>query len=308
MKKFGIVIVIILLCFALFYSKDLLVPGKTFNEANDKSIQKSISLIQDKRTQEYDNIYSKHMIMVDLNSRRIISEKEENEKTYPASLTKIMTAIVAIENISDLNEKIPVSQSIFDSLKGSDASMAGFLPGEKVPAVDLVYGTLLPSGAEAASALALYCAGSEEKFTGLMNEKAKALGMNNTHFTNVSGLSDPNHYTTVKDMAILLDYALQNDTFYKAFTAKKYSTSQTNKHPDGITFYSTMFQNLKNSDLEDGKILGGKTGFTSEAGLCLASLAEKEGKKYILVTTGARGDHQTKQFNIIDAFNIYNKY
>lgn len=303
MKKiivFILIIILLLACFSYFY-----LPGL---KDNNGTVTEKSFLIQDNLTQEYGNIYSKHMILVDLQSHRVISEKASREKTYPASLTKIMTAIVAIENTRDLNEKMEVTQEIFNSLNGSDASMAGFLPGEDVPAIDLLYGTLLPSGAEAASTLAVNCTGSEDKFVELMNQKAEELGMKNTHFTNVSGLNDQEHYTTVSDMAILLQYCLRNSTFYTVFTTKSHSTSATNKHPDGITFHSTMFQSMNTSNVEGGRILGGKTGYTSEAGLCLASLAEKDGKKYILITTGADGNHQTKQFNIIDAFNIYNKY
>jgi len=254
------------------------------------------------------NLHSAHMILLDLDAHKIICQKASNEKTYPASLTKIMTAIVAIENISDLQQNIILPKSLFDDLYKENASMAGFLPNEEVKAIDLLYGTILPSGAEAAGGLANYVSGSETDFVKLMNEKSKKLGMKNTNFINVSGLHDPNHYTTVKDLAILLEYALKNKTFSKIFTSKMHSTSPSNIHPDGITFHSTMFQKIKGSEFKEDIIIGGKTGYTSEAGLCLASLAKKDGKQYILVTTGAEGSYATKQYNIDDAFSIYSKY
>ena len=131
--------------------------------------------------------------------------------------------------------------------------------------------------------------------------------MSNTHFTNSTGLQDKNHYTTVKDLSILLSYALQNKTFRDIFTASHYSTAPTNKHSSGITFNSTMFKNIENPAISGGEILGGKTGYTDEAGLCLASLAQEGGKEYILVTAGAKGNHQSEQYNIDDAYEVYNK-
>ena len=163
--------------------------------------------------------------------------------------------------------------SMFQKLFKADASMAGFKPDEKVRAIDLLYGVMLPSGAECCIGLADHIAGSEQKFVELMNLKAVALGMNNTHFTNSTGLQDDNHYTTVKDLSILLSYALQNTTFRDIFTASRYSITPTNKHPNGITFQNTMFKNITNPVVDGGKILGGKTEYTVEAGLCLASLA-----------------------------------
>ena len=219
-----------------------------------------------------------------------------------------MTAILAIENIHDLDEKIVLSQNIFDDLLNANTSMAGFYPGEEVPAIDLLYGTMLPSGADAAEGLAIQIAGSESAFVKIMNAKAQELGMMHTHFTNAIGLDDPNHYTTVSDLALLLEYALKNETFYEIFTADQYSMKPTNKHPDGITFHSTMFQSMEHPVFVGGEIIGGKTGYTENAGLCLASLAVKGGRKYLLVTMGAAGNHETEQYNVTDAFYIYNNY
>ena len=116
--------------------------------------------------------------------------------------------------------------------------------------------------------------------------KAADLGMNNSHFENTTGLNDENHYTTVKDLAILLSYSLQNDTFWEIFTSSRHSTQPTNKHPGGITFYSTMFEKLSDPSIIGGTILGGKTGYTDEASLCLASLVREGKQEYILITAG----------------------
>ncbi len=254
-----------------------------------------------------DNLHSPNAILVRLNDHTILMQKKSEQKIYPASLTKIMTATVAIENLHDLQKKIELSPSMFQRLNKENASMAGFQPNEKVKAIDLLYGMMLPSGAECCIGLADNIAGSEQAFVDKMNQKAESLGMSNTHFTNATGLQDQNHYTTVKDLSILLSYALKNSTFQEIFTTSRHSTASTNKHPDGITFKSTLFKNIGNSTLKSGNILGGKTGFTDEAGLCLASFAQVNGKEYILVTAGAKGNHQTEQYDIDDAYEVFNE-
>ncbi len=131
--------------------------------------------------------------------------------------------------------------------------------------------------------------------------------MIDTHFVNTTGLHNENHYTTVEDMAILLNDALKNDAFRQIFTTSRYRTSPTNKHPQGITFNSTLFEKLPDPTIQGGEIIGGKTGYTAEAGLCLASLAVVENEEYILVTAGAEGDHTSEPFNIKDAVSVYNR-
>lgn len=249
---------------------------------------------------------STNAILIRLKDHTILMEKDSEEKIYPASLTKIMTAIVAIENLSDLKEEIKLTNSTFQGVYEADASMAGFQPGERVRAIDLLYGAMLPSGAESCIGLADYIAGSEQDFVEMMNQKAANIGMDKTHFKNTTGLHNENHYTTVKDLSVLLSYALQNDTFREVFTSSRHSTKPTNKHPGGITFYSTMFKNLSNQNIIDGEILGGKTGYTDEAGLCLASLAKVSKQEYIMISAGAKGDHKSEQYNITDAVAAYN--
>jgi len=253
-----------------------------------------------------DKLYSTNAILVRLTDSKVLLQKNSEDKIYPASLTKLMTVLVAIENLPDLNEEIRLTRSMFDGLYEANASMAGFQPDEQVRAKDLIYGVMLPSGAECCRALAYHIAGSEPDFVELMNQKAEDLGMANTHFVNASGLHDGNHYTTVRDIAILLNYALRNEDFRNVFTTFRYSTAPTNKHPEGITFYSTLFDKLTEQQIADGAFLGGKTGYTAEAGLCLASLALVDEKEYILVTAGAKGNHNSQQYNVIDAFYVYN--
>ncbi len=249
---------------------------------------------------------SSNAILFRLKDHTILMQKNSKEKIYPASLTKIMTVIVAIENLHDLKEEIKLANSTFQGIYEADASMAGFQPGEKVRGIDLLYGAMLPSGAESCVGLAVQIAGSEKDFVAMMNKKAAELNMDNTHFENTTGLHDKNHYTTVEDLAVLLNYALKNDTFREIFTSSRYSTKPTNKHPQGITFYSTMFKKLNNQGINGGEILGGKTGYTDEAGLCLASLAKVGKQEYILISVGAKGNHHSEQYNITDALTVYN--
>jgi D-alanyl-D-alanine carboxypeptidase (penicillin-binding protein 5/6) len=270
------------------------VPFPSLTKASDSSIAISP-----------DSLYSPHAILVCLTDRTILMQKKSEEKIYPASLTKMMTAIVAIEHLPDLQERIRLNSSMFQDLYTADATMAGFQPDEQVRAIDLLYGALLPSGAECCLGLAVQIAGSEQNFAKIMNQKAAELGMNNTNFDNATGLHAENHYTTVKDLAILLGYALQNDTFRQILTSSYHATQPTNKHPDGITFYSTLFENLNDSNTNGVKILGGKTGYTAQAGLCLASFAQDGGKEYVLVTAGAKGNHRSEQYNITDAIAVY---
>lgn len=310
-KKSKFLVILLLVIVVTLAYKSIIVPGGKFSlgETGGGKAGPILSLTPAYDSSVFipsDNLHSTQAILVRLDDYAILMQKNSDQKIYPASLTKMMTAIVAIENLPNGQVKITLPESIFHELNNADATMAGFQPNEQVRAIDLLYGALLPSGAECCIGLANQIAGSEQSFVSMMNQKAADLGMNNSCFANATGLHDENHYTTVKDLAILLSYALKNDTFREIFTSSRHSTPPTNKHLKGITFYSTLFESLKNPDTNDGRILGGKTGYTSEACLCLASLAEESGEEYILVTAGAKGNHKTEQYNITDAFAVYN--
>ena len=138
---------------------------------------------------------SRHAILLDAQSGRVLAQKRADERTAPASLTKMMTVLLAIETEPDLDKQVTLPEDIFPALQTEKASMAGFVPDETVTVRDLLYGAMLPSGAECCEALAQLVSGSEENFAALMNQKAAELGMKNTHFTNPHGLNDTNHYT-----------------------------------------------------------------------------------------------------------------
>ena len=313
-KKSGIrifVALLLMVVIAAFVYKSIITPGnhQIFEkEYDDKTSSYSSLKIASNSSVSIssDKLNSPNVVLIRLKDHTILMQKNSEEKIYPASLTKMMTAIVVIEKLLNLKQEIKLTNSTFQGLYEADASMAGFQPGEQVRAIDLLYGVMLPSGAECCIGLADQIAGSEQNFVKLMNQKAADLGMKNTHFENATGLQNENHYTTVKDLAILLSYALQNDTFREIFTSSRHSTQPTNKHPGGITFYNTMFEELNNQNIIGGEILGGKTGYTDEAGLCLASLAKVGKQEYILISAGAKGDNHSEQYNITDALAVYN--
>ena len=245
------------------------------------------------------DLNSKNAILYNLDEDTILYEKDSEKQTFIASLTKIMTAIIAVENINDLDEKVTLTYEDFAGLIEADASVAGFYVGEEVTIRDLLYGLLLPSGADAAQALTRIVAGSREEFVKKMNDKALELGLEHTHFVNETGLHDEDHYSTVKDVATMFKYALQNPTLKEIFSNPTYTTSDNSK-----SFFSTVMAYKNHYDLEMDYLIGGKTGTTDEAGLCLATFAVGGNTNYLLVTTGAEDDGG----HIKDAKTIYDYF
>lgn len=267
-----------------------------------------ITLIEETQNRfDLSELRSYAAILVCLDDGEVLTSVLPDTIIYPASLSKIMTCIIALEQIEDLEKEILLPESIFDNLYNQDASMAGFWPGEYVEAIDLLYGIMLPSGGECSEGIAEYVAGSQDAFVSMMNAKAAEIGMVHTHFVNATGLPDEDHYSTVSDLSILLMYALKNEMFRDIFTCKLYSTSSTNHHPEGITFGNSMFRLREQWDVNGGKIEGGKTGYTNAAGLCLASMACINGKEYIAVTAHAEPSVDTEPGHISDAFVLYNQ-
>lgn len=249
-------------------------------------------------------INSTNYILYNLNDDQIVLEKNMNEQISVASLTKIMTVIVALENIDNLDEKVIITNNDFKTLYELDAATAGLYIGERVTYRDLLYCTLLASGAECAQSLANNISGDIPSFVNLMNAKAKELNLSKTHFENVIGLDSVNHHSSVGDIANLLKYSMKNEKFKKIFETKKYTISDN--HLDIIsTFWYTSYK--YNYDMD--YVLGAKTGYTDDAGKCLASLATDKTNKinYMLVTCGA--DTTTSDaYHVKDAYNIYNYY
>lgn len=244
---------------------------------------------------------SEHVVLYNLNDDEVVYELNKDEQTSIASLTKIMTTLVAIEHISSYDEKVTIRNDMFVGLKEANAAVIGLRHNQVVTYNDLLYGMFLASGADATRAIAISLAGSEENFVDWMNQKAKDLGLEHTHFENTVGLDDKNHYSTVDEVATLLKVAFENEKFKEIFMTETYTFSD-----QSITVSSTFKKIAKTYNLPYDFILGAKTGYTDQAGRCLASIAYDETNQimYLLVTTNA--DSSPK--HILDAVNIYHYY
>lgn len=251
-------------------------------------------------------IDSSYGVLIDLTENRIIAEKNSDAQMYPASMTKVMTLLVAVESLSDLEEKLSVSQDIVDYAKSRGASRAGFRAGERVPVKDLLFGIILPSGADAVMVLARRAAGSDSAFVERMNEKARALGLSDgAEFRNATGLFDENHHMTVRDMAAIMAAAMQNDTARAVLTTQSYTTTPTTEHPDGIKLNNLFLQRIAGQDTRGSRVLAAKTGYVRQSMFCAVSCSEgRNGHQYILVTAHAVNSWQC----IYDQAKVYATY
>ena len=253
------------------------------------------------------NIDSEYGILISLSDNKIVASKKGTEKIYPASMTKIMTLIAAVENISDIEKTtFTFSSDILSDYFRENASVAGFKAGETVSVKDMLYGLILPSGADAAAGIARCVSGSEEAFVDLMNQTAERIGLVNTRFTNPVGLHDDGMFSTCLDIAVLLEYAIQNPTCLEVLSTYKYTTAKTEQNPEGIELTSTLFSRMEGGEPETARIYAGKTGYTEQGLNCLASYAKSnsDGSGYIMVT--AKGSSIWKP--IFDAINTYKEF
>ena len=253
------------------------------------------------------SIVSKYGIVIDAEDGTILAQRRAKKQMYPASMTKVLTVLVAAEHVTEdqMDDKVTITLDITDYCYSNDCSAVGFSKNEKVPVKDLFYGTILPSGADAALALAEYVAGSHEEFVKLMNEKAKELGISeSSHFTNRVGIYNDNHYSTAYDMAIIIKAASENPICQEVMNARTYTTTKTKKHKKGILISNWFLRRIEDH-FKTGDILYGKTGFVNQSGNCCASMAENsEGHPYICVTGGSTSSWQC----IYDQIDLYAKY
>lgn len=240
-------------------------------------------------------LVSPNYVIYDKTTDQIITSKNLDEKINIASLTKIMTTITAIEKIDDLNKTVTITQEMFTNIP-YDASVAGLKVGDVVTLKDLLYASMLPSGADATQALAYSLSGGINSFVTDMNDLAHTIGLTNTHFVNTTGLDIDNHYSTLNDLIKLLKYALDNELFSLIYQTREYTLSNGLKVNSTITLYNRLM------GLDTSRILGSKTGFTSKAGNCISFLF-KSNHDYIAITTGAPRAQGTF-YNLIDALNI----
>lgn len=243
---------------------------------------------QELTAEQKPQVFCDYVYLVDRENGQVLWDQGSEERIYPASLTKMMTGIVALENIDDLNDTFLFTEEVVAGLKEAGANRAGFWVGDEPTLLDLVYGDILPSGAECSRALGYYLTGSEEGLVDLMNAKAAELGMHDTHFVNTTGLHDDNHYSTCRDMARLLDYCLQNEQFRKIITTYEYTAVPTENYPEGLKMRNAvlMYVNQEDPPYENFEIpgfIGGKSGYTIEGQYTLASEAVINGMDLILV-------------------------
>ena len=250
-------------------------------------------------------LYSENALLIDLESNTVLVQKNADARIYPASMTKVMTVLVAAEHIENWDETFTMTQSIIDPLFLADASMAGFVHGEEVSMTELLYGAVLPSGAEATEALAIVTAGSEEAFVALMNEKAQELGLKDTHFVDASGLHDENHYTTLSDMAIIMQAALDNPHCREVLTSVNHTSPATVQNPEGVAMTNRFLYRIRPQQTGNVDIQAAKTGYTAQAMNCCVSYGIMEnGRAAICITAHA----WTGDYCIADHLALYGTY
>lgn len=254
-----------------------------------------------------EEIISSNVILIDENTDTIVASKGAKERISPASMTKVLTILVAAENITEeqLDDTFIMTREITDYGYANDCSAVGFLDGEQVKVRDLFYGTILPSGSDAAVGLATYVAGSHEAFVDMMNEKLVELGLGETsHYTNCVGLYDAEHYSTVYDMAVIMKAAIQSEFCKEVLSEHRYVTEATPEHPEGIDVSNWFLRRIEDKDT-GGEVLCAKTGYVMQSKNCAVSYGTfAGGEPYICVTAGSSSSWRC----IYDHVEIYNEY
>lgn len=245
---------------------------------------------------DYSSIPTPNLIVVDGDDPSVVFfERNADQRVFPASTTKIMTTLVALEN-GNLDDSFTVGEEVLGTtIKFSKySSLMGIQPGETLTLRDLIYGLMLVSGNDAGEAIAKHVAGSADSFVALMNQKAQELGMTSTHFTNPHGVQNDEHYTTARDMAKLMAYALTIDAFVEIAATKTYTVPANSIRPTELVLVNT--DRLLNAVAGDPVqtvypyAIGGKTGDTDSAGKCLVAAAEKDGARVIIAMFGDKDD------------------
>lgn len=292
MRKIVIGIITIIVLFVLnikvIYADDLIEEEFSKEDLED-IIQTSSEDFEDL------NLNCRIAVAFDRESGEVIWGKDENKRTAMASTTKIMTAIIVIEqaNLSDIVE-------VSAKAAGTGGSRLGLKKGDKISLNDLLYGLMLRSGNDAAVAIAEHVGGNVESFANLMNEKAKGLNLQDTNFVTPHGLDDPNHYTTAVELAKITDYALKNQTFAKIVGTKNYTVT-INGYPKTLSNTNELLGYLNG-------VNGVKTGFTNNAGRCLVTSVNRDGFNIITVVIQAdtKKDRTRDSINLIEY--IYKNY
>ena len=229
-------------------------------------------------------LYSDCLLLVSTDNGEVIFSKNANKQTAPASLTKVITAIVVLENCSDLNATVTVPESCIRELDGTGSSLGGLQAGEQLTVYDLLCCLMLVSANESATTLADYVSGGDRaKFVSMMNEVAERLGCTNSHFENPHGLDHDNQYVTATDMAKFLTHAMSFPAFEEIVAKKSYVLPETNMQQSRTLHTSNYMLISRYKDYYCKYVKGGKTGSTSNAGRCFVAYAAKDGYNYVAV-------------------------
>ncbi|MDP3447044.1 MAG: D-alanyl-D-alanine carboxypeptidase family protein [Eubacteriales bacterium] len=245
---------------------------------------------------DYDSIPTPNMIVVDGDDPSVVFyARNADQRLFPASTTKIMTTLVALAN-GNMDDSFMVGEEVLGTtIKFTkDSSLMGIQPGETLSLRDLVYGLMLASGNDAGEAIAKHVAGSVDAFVAMMNQKAQEIGMTSTHFTNPHGVHNDEHYSTARDMAKLLAYALQNEDFVRIAQTRTYTVPANSVRTTELVLVNTdrLLKATEGDPLQTvyPYAIGGKTGDTFAAGKCLVAAAEKDGARVIIALFGDKKD------------------
>lgn len=252
-----------------------------------------------------EEVQSTNGIFIDLESGTILFDRDAHTRINPASMTKVLTVLVAAEQIDDWSDTFEITPEITDYAYVHDCSAVGFVKNEVVTVKDLFYGTILCSGGDAALGLATYVAGSQEAFVEMMNDKLRELKLSDTaHFTNCVGLYDEDHYCTVYDIAMIMEAAIARPECREILSAHTYTTSSTAEHPDGITISNWFLRRIEDKDT-GGEVICGKTGFVAQSGSCAVSYGmDASGKEYVCATVNAHSSWRC----IYDHVELYKRF
>ena len=250
--------------------------------------QTDVSAATKKSLPKAPSIIGESAILIEPTTGTIIYEKDPHKKMYPASITKIMTALLAIENCK-MNDAVVYSKKNLDSLTAEDSNIQCQV-GEKMSVKDCLYALMLSSANETATALAEHIAGSSEAFAKLMNERAKQAGATDTHFANPNGLHDDNHYVTAYDMAMIMKAAIQYPVFLDVIHTTEYTIPANNKRTEPFQSYQRHKMLFTTSPYYDADVIGGKTGYTDQAGKTLVTYAKRGNVSLISVVMKSNGD------------------
>jgi len=236
-------------------------------------------------------------VVYEANSQTLMYAWNPDTQMYPASLVKIMTVLLAIEN-AELTDLVTVSQEAISGIP-SDAVSAKLLPGEKLSVEDLLYCILLSSASDACMVIAEHVGGSVDGFVDLMNKRAGEMGCSGTHFTNPHGLHDDNQHTTARDSVRILSAAMENDVFRTIFAADDYMVERTNLSENRRIASGNYMKDTTSKLYYDSRVIGGRTGVTQDGRRCLATAAEQNGMLLITVVMGAESVYQEDGYSAI---------